>query len=71
MRKDNSQMWNTKKIAVSGALIGILHSQINTPLWRYDVVEAMATAVGSAIGFSILFAIVSGIRNMACGGNKN
>ena len=64
MNRNITERWNTVRIALAGAVFGIIYSSIDSELWQLKVDEIVASLIGAAIGGAALFAIVSGLRNL-------
>ena len=64
MNKNITERWNTARIALAGAVIGIVYTSIDSGLWQLQVGEIVGSLICGAIGGAALFAIVSGLRNL-------
>ena len=56
--------WNTGRLAIIGALTGMIYLFLSEKLWELPMQAMFASLVGGAIGGATLFAFVSGLRNL-------
>jgi hypothetical protein len=59
MNKSKTERWNTLRVAMIGAVFGIVYSSFDSQLWELQLGEILASLIGAAIGGAALFAIVS------------